>query len=220
MQRQIERIRQGVSKWGFRRTLWAAVMRRLSPWLIFCQVRMRPIQHASEHLSASAEFTTRIATEDDLAQACSEMSDQLSQDFVDAAFMRGDICCAVFKGPRMVCFQWSSFATAPVAQGLWVEFNKRYRYGYKTFTRPEYRGRRLSGMVNRFDDAQCNARGCTHTISYVETHNYASLAFGERLGNQRVGYAGYVRLFNRTYPFRTTGVKRHGFRFYRRESQD
>jgi len=181
---------------------------------------MRPIQHASEHLSASAEFTTRIATEDDLAQACSEMSDQLSQDFVDAAFMRGDICCAVFKGPRMVCFQWSSFATAPVAQGLWVEFNKRYRYGYKTFTRPEYRGRRLSGMVNRFDDAQCNARGCTHTISYVETHNYASLAFGERLGNQRVGYAGYVRLFNRTYPFRTTGVKRHGFRFYRRESQD
>jgi hypothetical protein len=87
------------------------------------------------------------------------------------------------------------------------------RYVYHTYTRPEYRGRRLPAALNALDETEAAAQGRTHTISFVESHNYPSIAFGNRLGNRCIGYAGYVRLCGRPYPFRTPGARRHGFQF-------
>ena len=44
---------------------------------------------------------------------------------------------------RMVAFGWFSFGDAMVDDRVWVHIEPPCRYGYKTFTRPEYRGRHL-----------------------------------------------------------------------------
>ena len=115
----------------------------------------------------------------------------------------------------MVAYVWRSYSGAPHQDGLWVAFDKPYRYGYKAYTLPDYRGRHL--LDNTLTDPICLSRGYTHGVSFVETHNYSSHINNQRIGNQPVGFAGYIKLAGHSYPFRTPAVKKIGFRFYRSE---
>ena len=134
---------------------------------------------------------------------------------VEAALSRGDICAAAFRNDRMVAYTWRSFSTAPHVDGLWVEFERPYRYGYKMFTHPDCRGQHLQEAIGGLTDAMCIERGYTRSISFVETHNYPSVATDLRRGNRRVGWAGYLKLFGWVFPFRSPGARRHTFRFVR-----
>lgn len=181
---------------------------------MICQVQTRANQAYVEAGAPADNIDVRIASADELMHAAREVPEQISAEFIESALGRGDICAAAFRGSSMIAWQWSSFSTAQVHGRLWVKFEHPFRYGYKGFTRAEYRGQRIAQRVMRFADSECLGRGYTHTIVYVETGNHASLANLRRLGNRCVGYAGYVRLFNTYLPFRTPGVKNHAFRFY------
>ncbi len=161
-------------------------------------------------------LTMRKASRDDLLAAAEETPDQLSETFVDEAFARGDYCVGAFDGDRMVAWAWASFTTAPHGEGLWVAVQPPYSYGYKWFTIPAYRGRGIIGKIAILrDKLGAEAEGITHNVGFTETHNYASWRSNRRLDTQFVGYAGYFRLFGKAYPFRTPGVVKHTFRFYR-----
>ena len=67
---------------------------------------------------------------------------------VDASLDRGNICAAAFDRDRMVAYVWRSFSTAPHTDGLWVTFERPYRYGYKAFTAPAYRGQHLQDALS------------------------------------------------------------------------
>ena len=71
---------------------------------------------------------------------------------------------------------WRAFSPAPHSPGLWVAFEKPYRYGYKAYTRPEYRGRHLQKPIRLLADAYSIALGYTATVSYIELHNFPSMA--------------------------------------------
>ena len=138
---------------------------------------------------------------------------QLNPAWVEAAFDRGDLCHATFIRGEIVGYGWTSFVRCPHIDDIWVEFARTYRYGYKGFTRASHRGQGVSGGMYGFTDARCMEAGCRRTISFVEMHNYSSLRDSYKHGNQRVGFAGYVRLFGRVFPFRSPGAKKHTFRF-------
>lgn len=161
-------------------------------------------------------LTMRKATRDDLVAAAQENPNELSLTFIDDALARGDYCVGAFDGSHMVAWAWASFTTAPHGDGLWVEVNAPYSYGYKWFTKPEYRGRGIIGKIAILRDKLGAESGVTHNVGFTETHNYASWQSNRRLDTQFVGYAGYFRLFGKSYPFRTPGVVKHTFRFYRR----
>jgi len=210
----IREFKRTADRWGLFRSLWAALMNRISPWIMLCQVQTRR-NAAREDTSVSAgSLRIGLATRDDLNRAVADMPEQLDADFVESALARGDICAAAFDDSRMVSFQWASFTTARVNDRLSVKFTEPFRYGYKGFTDSAYRGRRIAREVMLFCDSECLACGYTHTIVYVETHNYASRANLKRLGNRCVGYAGFITVGSRCYPFRTPGVKRRGFGFH------
>ena len=211
---RLRQFRESVGKRGLAKTLWAAVMWRVHQWLMLCQIQVR-INKQGNCGSAADEIKIRLANRQELIQAIKEIPDYLTQEFVESAMARGDICAAAFSDSKIIAFHWASFTTAKVNDHLWVEFDTPYRYGYNAYTRPEYRGRRIAQRVMRFVDSECLKHGYTHTIVYVETHNYASLANLERLGNRCVGYAGYFRLFGKFFPFRSPGAKARSFRFYR-----
>ncbi len=212
--RAFARTRELVARRGAVKALWALAMSTLKPNFMICQVQTRPNLEYHNDAEHAINIDIRLASADELVSASRELPDQLSRAFIESALDRGDVCAAAFVGSTMVAWQWSSFTIAEAAERLWVSFERPFRYGYKGFTRPEYRGRRIARQVMRFADSECLKRGYTDTIVYVETHNYASLANLARLGNRCVGYAGYLKLFNSYLTFRTPGVKRHAFRFY------
>ena len=160
-------------------------------------------------------LTMRKASREDLLTAARENPAQLSLAFVDDALARGDYCAAAFDGSRMVAWAWASFDTAPHDDGLWVKVEPPYSYGYKWYTKPEYRGQGIIGQLAIFRDKLGAETGITHNVGFTETHNYASWQTNQRLHTQFVGYAGYFRLLGKSYPFRTPGVVKHTFRFYR-----
>jgi hypothetical protein len=131
---------------------------------------------------------------------------------VEAALARGDICAAAFDGDRMVSYVWRSFSSAKYGDDLWVEIRKPYRYGYKGYTVPEYRGRHLQNSVALFTDDLCVARGHTHALSLIETHNFSSVQSESRRHSILVGWVGYFKILGRTYPFRSPGARKHELR--------
>lgn len=204
-----------LNRWGFRRFLHLRLMSKLRRWLVLSQVRLR-IQDAaaSERANSVAGCTVRLADRDNLLAAARDPEFGLVPADIDAALARGDICAAAFEGDRMVSYVWRSFSSARYGDDLWVEIQKPYRYGYKGFTQPEYRGRHIQNTVALFTDALCVARGHTHSLSLIETHNFASIISEQRRHSEVVGWVGYLKIFGRTYPFRSPGARRTGIRMW------
>ncbi len=184
--------------------------------LRLCRVLVRDPDEGDVH--APEGVSIRAATREDLLRAAAQGFGDLRVDFVDAALARGDVCVAAFHGNDIVAYVWRSFSTAPHGDGLWVRVDHPYWYTYKSFTRPDFRGRRLNGVLTLYGDHVCRDRGCEHGVGFIDVGNRASLRASLRIGTRVVGYAGYLRLFGRSHPFRTPGVRAHTFRFYRRAS--
>lgn len=204
-----------IAQWGILRAAWAALMRRLRHRLMLAEVAVRPLPVDPPPADPVPGITIRMATRADLAAAARDLPGALGAEFVDAALARGDLCAAAFDGPHMVAYAWASFSTAPHDDELWVVVEPAHEYAYKSYTRPEYRGRRLVHHVSLCRDQVAVARGARYAVGYIETHNYASRRTYRRLGSRRVGYAGYLVWGGRRCPFRTPGVRACGFRFYR-----
>jgi len=202
-------------RWGVAATLWARLMGRLRRWLVLCRIQARDLPYGPAPTELEDGFSIRVASIADLHRAAQELPNQLTREFIDAATSRGDLCFAVFQGERMVAWVWRSFSIAPHADGLWVRVDPPNCYSYKSYTQRNFRGRRLIGRLTLYADQVCRDNGCEHSVGFIETHNYASIRANTRLGSQRVGFAGYVKVRGRSYPFRTPGVIPHTFRFYR-----
>jgi len=134
---------------------------------------------------------------------------------VRAAFERGDLCIGALDGARLVGYLWIGFSATPHVGGVWVDFNPRARYSYKSFVRPAYRGRRIVQGLYVVADDLCHRRGRRFLIHFVDADNRASLAAVLRSGSRRVGYACYLRWPGVFAAWRSPGAARYGFRFCR-----
>ena len=156
----------------------------------------------------------RIASREELLRASADLTLALAPESIEAALDRGDLCVAAFEGDRLIAYVWRAFGPTPAEDGLWITVPKPFRYGYKSFTRPDYRGRHIQQALSFATDRLCLERGFTQGLSYVETHNYPSLMSNLRHGNRTVGHLGYFTWFGRHLTFRTPGARRLGVRFF------
>lgn len=203
-------MRDDARRFGWPKVLYRAVMGKCEGFLQLYRISSRALAVDATFEPTVADV--RIATEQELRVAVREMPKQLTTDFVDGAMARGDACLAAFLDGRMVAFSWRSYSLAPHTHGIWVRFNPSYRYGYKSFTLPEYRGRHLLDL--RRGDPYCRSRGAQRTIGFIASHNLESLQRSARISNVFIGYAGYLRLFGRFWFFRTRRVRQAGFEFF------
>lgn len=207
--------REGVDRWGYLRTGYRAIMTRLSRWLVLTVVMIRKFADAPSQ-TESLPADVRVAEAAELYEAADNQPELgLTKTFIAEAIARGDLCVGAFVDGRLVAYVWRSYTGAPHRDGLWLDFHKPYRYGYKSFTLPEFRGQHLLDLA--VADPICSARGFEYGISFIETHNYASIRHSKRAGAIPIGYAGYLKLGKYAWPFRTRGAKRVGFAFYRRD---
>ena len=208
--------RSDFERWGAMRFFFIRVAMRFKRWLTLCRIHTRVLDQPAREPLLPKGFSVRVTSREELLRAAQDPVMGLNPANVDAALQRGDLCAATFDGDRMVAYVWRSFSTAPHADGLWVTFERPYRYGYKGFTHPDYRGQHLRDAPVFLTDRLCVERGFTHALAFVELGNLPSIAQDQRRDNRVVGWAGYFKLFGRVYPFRTPGARRHTFRFVRR----
>ena len=213
-QRRLIGQREDLRRCGALRFLHRRVMRLLKPVLTVHFAKLRPLRPPSpEQLVVPAGFSIRIPTEDDLKAAAQDPHLQMSLRFVSNACRRHDICVAAYFDNRLVAYVWRAHQSCPHASGMWVEFPEPYRYGYKALTLEEYRGLHLQPELDLFSDNVSLARGATLGLSFVETHNYPSLALAKRNGSKTVGMSGWITLFGRTITFRSPGLRKRGIGF-------
>jgi hypothetical protein len=155
-------------------------------------------------------IAVRIVPPDELLKAADDPELDLAIDFVRDAQARGDIAFGAFEGDRLVGYTWRTFSAAPDHDGLWAKVSHPYQYSYKAFTRPSHRRKRIHVAITFVADAYLLGRGYTFEVGYVEIDNFASIGVADFLGRRRIGYAGYVKWFGRSVPFRTPGVKKIG----------
>ena len=139
---------------------------------------------------------------------------EMSETFVRRALAKGDACGVVLHKNQIVSYSWLAFTPTHDSEGVYVDFGGNDRYGYKGLTLEEFRGQHLRRYYNRFTDAHCIARGRTHAIAFVDVSNHASIRSTTGMGNRRIGFAGYLKRGPLFIPFRTTAVRRRGFRFF------
>ena len=136
----------------------------------------------------------------------------MSRAWVESALARGGIAVGAFDGATLVAYLWFTLSVAPhYLDELWVKVTRPYRYAFKAFTRPEYRGTRINTAVSFFSDAYFLKRGYTKAIYCVEMSNISSLRAAKNKGDESIGFAAYVKWFGRYITFRTPMVMRTGF---------
>ena len=151
----------------------------------------------------------------ELITAAGEPKLELQPEKIRAAADRGDLFFGVYSGKELVAYRWYGVdRPVPCENGLLLEFSAPGRaYGYRTFTRPDYRGRRLHLHSTRDADTRLAKLGVVHAVGYISARNLPSLRSNARLpGVDRVGLITVLRFGSVTRVFSSRGAKAAGVR--------
>jgi hypothetical protein len=138
-----------------------------------------------------------------------ELAEELTTDFLREATERGDLCVASFFGKELVGFDFASTRRLPATPQLDQIIPPGFLYSYKSWTHPGHRRKKLG--LGRIEIQR------TQELNYIyaiETHNYPSLLRSYRQPLERrirMGYAGWIEIRGRQYPFASRRAKWIGF---------
>ena len=186
--------------------------------ICICRVGVRPLSGHAPRPDLPSGIHLRIVQPNELLNAADDPELDLHPEFVRAALARGDMAFGAFERDCLVGYSWRTFTAAPHFEGLWARVGRPYFCGYKAFTRPSHRGKRIHVAVALFSDSCLLERGYAAEVGLVDISNFASLHTAKVLGRRRIGYAGYVKLFGRCIPFRTAAVRKIGLELFERDS--
>jgi hypothetical protein len=195
--------------------VYGGLLRRLGRWL-HLQVLLlfeRDLLAPAAAVAVPTGYSFRAISAAELLEAARDPALQLSAEGIDAAQRRGDLFFGIFAGNRLVAYRWYALSGAtPLEEGLVIRYARAGRaYGYRAFTHPEHRGKRLHVYSTRLSDAELRARGYIQTVGYIAAENFASLRSNSRLsGSQRIGVIVALRVGSRRFTVRSRGVARRG----------
>jgi hypothetical protein len=210
-----------VERWGFWAAAQSALMARLRKWLglrlygVYTRELGGSISELSPLLPGYTHRIFEAADAPELQALALDSRLELSEDLMRGAFAKADACDAVMCFGKLVSYSWMAFTPTHDAEGVFVDFGPRYRYLYKAFTLPEFRGRHAIRQFKVDSDHYCIQRGRVSTIAFIAVDNRPSIRYSLGMGNRRIGVAGYLKCGRVFVPFRTAGVKRAGFRFFK-----
>lgn len=216
MRRQPSEFRRNAKRWGFAPTLYAAIMLRVERWfgLRVFRVRSRPLVESPNLPPLPAGWSVRQVAESKLRALAEDPELDLAADFVEWAIVSAATMTVVFEHDRAVAYAFAIAGRAPADDGVWVQCEYPSRYSFKSYTRPEHRGKRLSTYASLCSDAVFMRRGYTHALSFANTSNYASIRTEADKGNRVIGIAGYVVLRWLRFTFHSRGCRRAGFALF------
>lgn len=198
--------------------LFSAVLQRLGSW---CGIKLlliyqRPLIVSQKIRAQDLElYSFREISALELAIFSQDSSLRLAKNFVDKAKERGDVCVGVFDGDQLVAYRWYALSGfAPCEDNLRVRNSDPcHVYGYKMYTEPGHRGRRLQLSSMIYGDARMIERGFTHATYYVAAHNISSRRGLSRIQDKKfVGIVGNVKLLGHNFVLNVPNLDKYSFR--------
>ena len=113
----------------------------------------------------------------------------------------------------VICATWRAIHRAPHIHQLDVRVPAGWSYGYKAFTKGNFRGKGIYPAIAHAELDTCSNLGLTRGISITDVGNRASESADGKLGNARVGLAGFVKMGKYRFRFRSRSVRKTGFDF-------
>lgn len=177
-------------------------------------VLRRVLAGAPKAASARAGLECRPLEEAEALAFAADPRLELGEQWIRDAYARGSLCLGALARGELLGYTWLAFGDTPYESGVWVGFDERLRYTYKSFVRPECRGRRIIQALHALADRPELRRGRHFTVAFVNADNHASLAALERAGSRPIGFAVYARIFGALLALRSPGLKRAGISLY------
>lgn len=220
---KLARFRHRVETWGWRRAAYWLFMHGVARFLgiHIHYVRVgadRPDLVKPEPPQIPDGYEIRLVKLEDLLPYADRLSN-LSRPFLEEAFAGDDECSAAFHGRDLVGFAFTKRSRAPVNEQIDVIIPPGFRYGYKSWTHPDHRRRNISRAMSYIKQTEANRPFNERGISYIETHNYASLLHSYRSPSERsiaMGFTGWITLAGRQIPFNTRKARWIGLEFVRK----
>lgn len=197
-----------------RETPYAAVMERAGAWLGVRAYAVFRRALGAAVAARPANLAFRMVAESDALKLAADPHLELRAPSVRAAFFRGDLCVGAFDGGTLAGYAWFARAPAPHVMGVQVRFAAHVVYTYKTFVRPQYRGRGIAPALYAFPDAHFRALGRSEAALCVDTHNRASIAAARKSGGALAGWLAYWHRGRHFGAYHSPGLSPLGLRFY------
>ena len=146
-------------------------------------------KNLGDNLKPDPEFTFRFLSADEVRAFAADPRNDLEPAFVARAEAGHDLCFAAICGDRLAAYGWYALGSieAEHGGGLAMSFPASMAYMYKGFTHPDFRGKRLHGLVMGLALQELASRGVEQLISTVDWTNWASLKSCYRLGYADLG---------------------------------
>ena len=205
-----ETVRDDIRRWGIRRAFAIQLFSRASPRLILSNVYLRDLTRPTEHRVDPA-LTYRVLSEDDLAKAREALPSEFPERFLKDARARGDLCIGAYDGSRLAAYVWRAYRVARINDFL-IELPAGVRYGYKAYTRPEYRGRHIQTSLVVAMEHVCLQRGVRKSLSFIDVHNYSSIRSNDRREPRWAGRILFLRIGGQQRAWLSPAAKRLGIR--------
>lgn len=185
------------------------------------QVRASEIVTSFE-IDTTPGIVLKVISKDELLQLAQDPRLDISKDFINSAFEQNHLPFGLLMDDKLAAYAWQSRSSVWLRENIFVEFPAEYRYGYKAFVLPEFRGQRLISLIYNFQSNYFLELGINKTIGYIEISNFASFANAEAsvksnktVKRMDLGYAGCWSKGPFFLAFRTPAAKTAGFRFSR-----
>jgi len=160
-------------------------------------------------------FDVRFLSEAEIQAVAGRQGNLFVPEFAQRALAKGDRCHGVLDSGELVSFTWYSAGATELVDGLIADFHPDYVYGYKSFTHPGYRGRRLHALSLAHALRRFASEGLKGVLGFVEAENYSSVRSGLRAGGSILGRVWIISLGSRTWLLHTAGCRRAGLRLSR-----
>jgi len=205
-------------RWGTPKALYSMFMQWFSrvTGIRVAFLLVRPIYELSSAPALPEGYSLRVLSAEQALEYTEVAELELPARFLSAAERRGDHCVCAFYAGELVSYVWRAYSTTPLQDGIDLQLGEGYRYGYKALTLASHRGLRLQQSITLHSDITDYPRGFRYALSYIATHNYASIISDKRRGNEIIGFIVWIsnRLFTLCYT--SPGGKRRGIKLVRR----
>ncbi len=224
MSGRVHRYRERIANWGLRRAAYGFVMAVLAR----TGFHLHNVDVGADRYDLMEDtqpptpdgYLTRICAKEDLLPYVGRHT-ELSDDFLNFAFDRGDVCSASFYEGVPVAYKFETRHRTEVNEQLDVLIPRGFVYSYRAWTHPDHRRRGLtSACAYELSRKRYEEHCLDRVIWYVETHNYPSLLHAvdsPKTWSLLMGYVGWFKIFGRMVPLNSRWASKIGFVFVRSE---
>jgi len=140
----------------------------------------------------------------------------LDEKFLNKAKSKNDMCLGFLDNGHIASYTWYAIETADLLDGeLKIKFNNGYVLASRTFTHPNYRGKRLHALGIAQGLKLLSKKKYKGIFGFVEAINFSSLKGISHFGSEVIGKYVFIKVLGNYHTFSIGNNKKYGLEIIR-----